>query len=92
MEVPQSYFAVLPVLSLPDAEIRADKDTAVAYPMSRRRSQLRAGWSAAAVGSGRWCFGKSVTRSRVSMRKQKPLCDSDRSATAWRPTIDLSFV
>ena len=58
MEVPQSYFAVLPVLSLPDGAIRADKDTAVAYPMSRRRSQLRAGWSAAAVGSGRVVFRK----------------------------------
>jgi hypothetical protein len=50
MEASQSYFAVLPVLSLPDGAIRADEDTAVAY-LDVEEAISTARWL---VGGGGW--------------------------------------
>ena len=58
MEVPQSYFAVLPVLSLPDGAIRADDDTAVAYPDVEE-----------AISTARWLVGGGGWIGAVVFRK-----------------------
>ena len=50
MEVPQSYFAVLPVLSLPDGTIREDQDTACDCPDEATALSI-ARWL---VGGGGW--------------------------------------
>jgi hypothetical protein len=51
MEAPQSYFAVLPVMALPDRSIREDQDTACAYPDVEE-----------AISTARWLVGGGCIR------------------------------
>jgi hypothetical protein len=59
METPSSYFAVLPVLSLPDGSIREDQDTAVAYADVEE-----------AISTARWLVGGGGWIGAVVFRRE----------------------
>jgi hypothetical protein len=59
MEAPQSYFAVLPVMALPDRSIREDQDTACAYPDVEE-----------AISTARWLVGGGGWIGAVVFRRE----------------------
>jgi hypothetical protein len=67
MEAPLTYFAVLPVMALPDGSIREDQDTACAY------SDVEEAISTARslVGGGGW-VGAVVFRREFVRRSGSP--------------------